>query len=116
MYGRNKIAAWMMFVAIAAWARPSLQFALHDAAGAVHKQDEWTQARAVVIFFVTTDCPLSNGYAPEMNRIENELTALGSIKAPLPVAQLADVTISQKVAKQILGKLSQKKRIALLGS
>jgi len=46
------------------------RFALHDTEGALHQPDEWVHAGAVVIFFVTTDCPLSNGYAPEMNRIE----------------------------------------------
>ena len=50
---------------------------MHDTEGAVHKQDEWGSARAVVIFFVTTDCPLSNGYAPEMNRIEQTYTPRG---------------------------------------
>jgi len=59
------------------WARPNAQFALHDVEGALHTQDEWTPARAVVIFFVTTDCPLSNGYAPEMNRIEQAYAPRG---------------------------------------
>jgi thiol-disulfide isomerase/thioredoxin len=77
MSGRSKIAAWLLVLASAAWARPSPQFALHDTGGAVHKQDEWTQAHAVVIFFVTTDCPLSNGYAPEMNRIEQAYAPRG---------------------------------------
>jgi hypothetical protein len=30
-----------------------------------------------VLFFVTTDCPLSNGYAPEMNRIEQAYAPRG---------------------------------------
>ena len=77
MSGQSKIAACLLVLASAAWARPGLQVALHDAEGAVHKQDEWTQARAVVIFFVTTDCPLSNGYAPEMNRIEQAYAPRG---------------------------------------
>jgi peroxiredoxin len=46
-----------------------LTFALRDTSGVVHHQDEWTRSRAVVVFFTTTDCPLSNGYVPEMNRI-----------------------------------------------
>jgi peroxiredoxin len=54
-----------------------LRFALHDTEGAVHDQNEWAGARAVVIFFITTDCPLSNGYAPEMNRIEEEYAPRG---------------------------------------
>ncbi|MBV9267606.1 MAG: redoxin family protein, partial [Acidobacteriaceae bacterium] len=30
---------------------------------------EWSGKRAVVLFFLATDCPLSNGYVPELNRI-----------------------------------------------
>jgi thiol-disulfide isomerase/thioredoxin len=45
-------------------------FTLRDTAGAVHRENEWSKARAIVIFFTTTDCPLSNSYVPEMNRIQ----------------------------------------------
>src|SRR5438552_13725603 len=44
-------------------------FALRDTAGAIHDQTEWTKSRAAVLFFTTTDCPVSNSYVPEMNRI-----------------------------------------------
>ena len=77
MFASIKIAAGLTILAIAAWAGPAAQFTLHDAEGAVHTQGEWAQARAVAIFFVTTDCPLSNGYAPEMNRIEQTYTPRG---------------------------------------
>jgi peroxiredoxin len=46
------------------------QFTLRDTAGTVHNQNEWAKASAIVIFFTTTDCPLSNSYVPEMNRIQ----------------------------------------------
>jgi peroxiredoxin len=46
------------------------QLTLRDTDGAVHRQNEWAKARAIVIFFTTTDCPLSNNYVPEMNRIQ----------------------------------------------
>jgi len=58
-------------------AHAALEFALRDTDGAAHGPDEWAQARAVVIYFVTTDCPLSNAYAPEMSRIEREYTPRG---------------------------------------
>src|SRR3989442_9623816 len=48
------------------------RFGLRDTAGLVHHEDEWAKSRAVVIFFTTTDCPLSNSYVPEMNRIRGE--------------------------------------------
>jgi thiol-disulfide isomerase/thioredoxin len=53
------------------------QFALRDTAGVVHRQDEWARSRAVVVFFTTTDCPLSNNYVPEMNRIEKAYAGRG---------------------------------------
>jgi len=72
-----------LFLALAAClsaagsAGAGLRFSLHDTEGVVHDQDEWAGARAVVIFFMTTDCPLSNGYVPEMNRIEQDYASRG---------------------------------------
>ena len=48
---------------------------LHDVDGVEHRQAEWDSKRAVVIFFTTTECPLSNGYIPEMNRLQKEYAA-----------------------------------------
>jgi peroxiredoxin len=48
------------------------QFALRDTEGTVHRQGDWSKATAIVIFFTTTDCPLSNGYVPEMNRVRKD--------------------------------------------
>ena len=53
------------------------RFALRDTAGVVHHEDEWSKSRAVVIFFTTTDCPLSNSYVPEMNRVRAEYESRG---------------------------------------
>ena len=66
-------------LAMAALAHPALEFALHDAEGVEHTTKEWSQARAVVLFFVTTDCPLANGYAPEMNRIAQTYAQRGVV-------------------------------------
>jgi peroxiredoxin len=64
----HQMSAFVIF-AVVAFAESMPQFALRDTDGAVHHQDEWAKAKAVVLFFSTTDCPLSNGYIPEMNRI-----------------------------------------------
>ena len=77
MHTAGKIAAFGIVLAMAALAHPALQFALRDTEGVEHHPNEWAQARAVVLFFVTTDCPLSNGYAPEMNRIEHAYAPRG---------------------------------------
>ena len=50
--------------------RTPLAFKLADSAGVVHTQDELARSRAVVLFFITPDCPISQGYVPEMNRLE----------------------------------------------
>lgn len=77
MHSTGRIAALAVLCAVNTWAGASLQFALRDAEGGTHSQADWAQARAVVLFYVTTDCPLSNGYAPEMNRIEEAYTPRG---------------------------------------
>lgn len=53
------------------------QFALRDVDGVEHRQSEWNNKRAVVVFFKTIDCPLSNGYVPEMNRIRQDYSNRG---------------------------------------
>jgi len=77
MHSVGKIAALAIVLGIAALAHPALQFALRDTEGVEHTPNEWAQARAVVLFFVTTDCPVSNAYAPEMNRIEQAYAPRG---------------------------------------
>jgi peroxiredoxin len=54
-----------------------LQFSLTDTNGQIHTSAEWNGKRAIVLLFVTTDCPLSNGYVPEMNRIAHDYAPRG---------------------------------------
>jgi len=61
------LTAAVATAAVAPAAAPSLQF--RDTNGAVHDTAEWKGARAVLLFFVMTDCPVANSYVPEMNRI-----------------------------------------------
>ncbi len=42
---------------------------VRDTAGRVQKPFEKTGQQLTVFFFVAVDCPISNGYAPEINRI-----------------------------------------------
>jgi len=53
------------------------QFEVRDTAGRVHSAQEWRKSKAVVVFFVMTDCPLSTGYVPEMNRIRADYEKQG---------------------------------------
>ena len=53
------------------------QFALRDTRNAVHSSEEWNGKKAIVVFFTTTDCPLSNNDVPEMNRTRRDYEARG---------------------------------------
>jgi thiol-disulfide isomerase/thioredoxin len=96
MHSAARIAAWAIVLAIAAVAHPALQFALRDTEGVGHTPQDWAQARAVVLFFVTTDCPLSNGYAPEMNRIAQAYAPRGV----LTYAVQGDTTIPDEEVRR----------------
>ena len=65
--GKLFIILSLMCGALSAAAPP--KFELRDTNGAVHIADEWRGKKAVVLFFTMTDCPLANGYVPEMNRL-----------------------------------------------
>jgi len=54
-----------------------VRFELRDTTGAMHTAAEWRSKRAVVLFFTMTDCPLANGYVPEMNRLRNVYESQG---------------------------------------
>jgi peroxiredoxin len=53
------------------------KFNLPDTNGARHTAEEWLGKKAVVLFFTMTDCPLANGYVPEMNRMQAAYAARG---------------------------------------
>jgi len=48
------------------------QFSLLDPQGQPHTERDWQKAKAVVLLFLATDCPISNGYAPLMSKLANE--------------------------------------------
>jgi peroxiredoxin len=54
-----------------------LHFALRDTGNVVHSPEEWNGKKAVVVFFTTTDCPLSNNDVPEMNRTAKDYEGRG---------------------------------------
>ncbi len=63
---RVLLAGVMFCAAVLGAERP--HFALRDTRGAIHASEEWNGKKAVVVFYTTTDCPLSNNDVPEMNR------------------------------------------------
>jgi len=70
------ICLWLAFALASAANRPP-QFSLSDTGGHIHTPAEWSGKRAVVFFFLTTDCPLCNNYVPEMNRLAQVFSARG---------------------------------------
>jgi peroxiredoxin len=70
------------------------EFALRDTRGVVHSSDEWNGKKAIVVFFTTTDCPLSNNEVPEMNRTRRDYESRGvafyAVQADTTIAE-ADV-------------------------
>jgi peroxiredoxin len=69
------LAGVMVCAAALAAQRP--QFALRDTRQVVHSPEEWNGRRAIVVFFTTTDCPLSNNDVPEMNRTRRDYESRG---------------------------------------
>jgi peroxiredoxin len=53
------------------------EFSLRDTGNLIHSPEEWNGKQAVVVFFTTTDCPLSNNEVPEMNRTRRDYEARG---------------------------------------
>ena len=60
-----------ILLCVALYAAGPVRFELRDTKGAMHTASEWQGKKAVVMFFTMTDCPLANGYIPEMNRLRS---------------------------------------------
>jgi peroxiredoxin len=86
------LAGAILCVAAFAVGRP--QFALRDTRNIVHSPEEWNGKKAIVVFFTTTDCPLSNNEVPEMTRTRRDYEARGvafyAVQADTTIAE-ADV-------------------------
>ena len=54
-------------------------FALTDAAGKEHSPSEWKGKKAVVLFFIATECPVSNFYSPDFARIARDYEEKGVV-------------------------------------
>ena len=98
---RNRVAAALLALPLFA-ASPAFQ--LLDTTGAPHSSAEWAKGRAVVLYFVATDCPIANSYVPEMNRIEE----LYSPKGVAFFAVQADVTVSDAAVAKYAAEFQYK--------
>ena len=84
------------FTVLAAIAGPlcAQQFAVRDTSGTVHTPSDWHGHPATVLFFVAPECPVSNSYVPEMNRIREAYAKRGA----LVYAVQADISVSPALA------------------
>jgi len=92
----------IVFLCATAWtgrAAPP-QFRLRDTQGAIHTAAEWSGRKAILLFFVTIDCPVGNSYVPEMNRIHDTYAPQGvavyAVQADPGVAEAAVVKYAQE--------------------
>jgi thiol-disulfide isomerase/thioredoxin len=67
----------LLLANVLALAALPLRFSLRDTEGRTHTAAEWGGKRFVVLFFLTTDCPLCNSYVPELNRIDQAYAPRG---------------------------------------
>ena len=67
------------------------QFQLRDTQGVNHAPSEWAAHKAVLLYFITVDCPVGNSYVPELNRLREAYAARGiafyGVQADPTVAQ-----------------------------
>jgi peroxiredoxin len=54
-------------------------FALKDSAGRTRTPAEWRGGKAAVLVFLGTECPVSNGYSPELTRLAKAFAARGVV-------------------------------------
>jgi peroxiredoxin len=54
-------------------------FSLSDVKGQAHTGDEWHGKQAVVLFFLGAECPVSNGYSPDMCKLAEEYAERGVV-------------------------------------
>jgi peroxiredoxin len=54
-------------------------FSLADSSGEKHSSAEWHGKKAVLIFFIAAECPVSNFYSPDFARIAHEYAEKGVV-------------------------------------
>jgi peroxiredoxin len=63
------LGIWMLLACAGAGAKTAPSLEVRDINGVARRPLELGEAKAVVILFIAADCPIANGYAPEINRI-----------------------------------------------
>jgi peroxiredoxin len=95
---RALLFALAALTSIAAGGSSPLHFSLRDARGATHTERSWAGARLIVLFFIMPDCPVSQSYVPEMNRIAGAFGGRGvTVAAVQTDAAVPDDAVARHV-------------------
>ena len=96
-----RLARGTLFLAAACAVAATLpQFSLIDTAGRTHTPADFAGKRAIVLFFASTDCPLSNQYVPEWNRLAQAYAPRGvAFYAVQGDATVPDADVRRHVAE-----------------
>ena len=87
----------------------AISFDLRDAQGRRHALDEARESRAVALFFLAPDCPLSVRYGPEIRRLHGEFAARGVVfyavgaedRYPFPALIDPEHTLARQVGTRV---------------
>jgi len=71
-----------------------------DTTGKEHRPADWKDARAVVVFFLNTECPVANFYGPEMERLAKSARERGIIVVGVYPDPSVDATAGQTHGKE----------------
>jgi peroxiredoxin len=71
-------------------------FAIQDLDGHTVSQKHYRGCRAVVLFFLGTECPVSNGYAPTMSELQRRYAKQGVIVEGV----YSDPSVTRKAARE----------------
>ncbi|HWE96604.1 MAG TPA: redoxin domain-containing protein [Tepidisphaeraceae bacterium] len=66
------LGIWVLLACAGAGGKGAPALEMRDITGVVRRPLELGDSKAAVIVFISTDCPVANGYAPEINRICKE--------------------------------------------
>ena len=70
-------ALWLGLWGVSAAAQELPEVELRDASGSAHSRKEMLGGKGAVLFFIASECPISNRYAPEIHRIAVAYRARG---------------------------------------
>lgn len=90
-------ALWLLAaVAAAPPSAPSIDdFALRDGKGQTHRLGDWRDRRAVVVVFLSVDCPLAKLYAPRLRDLASKYRTQVAFAAVSPCRQDAPADLAR---------------------